>query len=245
MHKILLVDDVKLLLELQKRFLASSVVQLFTASDGLEALQVARQVVPDLIVMDKYMPNMDGLACCREMKSDPALCHIPVIMVSNATHPVEMAEFKGMGIDTYLAKPLDGRLFLNAIKTFIPSIERRDPRLPCRMEVRLTVAGSTHAGVSEDISQGGIFVGTHLELNRGEELGISFVLPGSDVPTEACCRVAWRNKGSMPCKPQVSPGIGIEFIKITGSGMPLLRSSELKSFISAIISTAGPAVIIN
>jgi len=242
MDKILLVDDVKLLLELQKRFLASSRIRIFTAHDGLEALEVARKELPQLIVMDKYMPNMDGVTCCREIKGDPNLRHIPVVMVSNAAQSDEVEEFRSMGVDAYLSKPLVGKLFLNTIKRFVPSIERRGVRLPCRINVRLTSAGVTHSGVSEDLGIGGIYVATGHPFSRGEELLLSFALPGCEAPIEARGVVAWVNRRDIPVKPALSPGIGIEFIKITGSGMPLVRTSELESFIAAASdgSLSGP-----
>lgn len=234
MDKILLVDDVKLLLELQKRFLASSQVRVFTAHNGFEALEVARKELPQLIVMDKYMPGMDGVTCCRELKRDPDLKHIPVVMVSNAAHADEVEEFRSMGVDAYLSKPLDGKVFLDTIKRYLPAIERRGVRVPCRTNVRLTSAGVSHAGVSEDLSIGGIYVATGHPFSRGDELLLSFTLPGGEAPIEARGTVAWVNGGTRLVKPAMSPGVGIEFLQITGSGMPLVRSGELQSFIAAV-----------
>lgn len=233
MEKILLVDDVKLLLELQKRFLASSPVQILTACDGLEALEVARKEQPQLIVMDKYMPNMDGLACCREIKADPLLRHIPVIMVSNASQSVEIEEFRSIGIDAYLDKPIEGKLYLNTIRKYVPSVDRRSQRFPCRLEVKLTASSSSFDCMSEDISFGGMFVATAHPFSRGDELFLSFVLPGCEAPIEARGVVAWVNSGDVAGKKPFKAGVGVEFLEITGSGMPLLRSSELKSFISS------------
>lgn len=239
MEKILLVDDVKLLLELQKRFLASSPVQIFTACDGLEALDVARKEQPQLIVMDKYMPNMDGLTCCREIKADPLLRHIPVIMVSNAAPSGEIEEFLSIGIDAYLAKPLEGKLFLNTVKKYVPSVERRSHRFPCSFEVQLTANGSSIDCTSEDISLGGMFVATGRPFSRGDELFLTFFLPGCEVPLEVRGVAAWVN--SRDVKSSLPPGVGVEFLEITGSGMPLLRASELKSFIASV--AGGSAAI--
>jgi two-component system, cell cycle response regulator len=83
MDKILLVDDVKLLLEKKKGLLASSRVHILTASDGHEALAIARKESPKLIVMDNNLSNMDGISCCRVIKTDPHLSHIPVVMLAN------------------------------------------------------------------------------------------------------------------------------------------------------------------
>ena len=233
MHKILLVDDVKLLLELQKKFLASSIVHILTAGDGSEALEIAHRERPDLIVLDKYMPKMDGIACCSAIKTDPLLKHIPVIMVSNTARPADITEYVSIGCNDYLAKPIDGKLFLNTIKKYLPSIERRAPRVICRTEVRLTCNGSVHVGMSEDISLGGIYVATNFPLSRKEELRFSFILPGSDTQTEARGKVAWESRGCLTGRAGLPPGVGIEFLEITGKGLPLLRKSELKDYISS------------
>jgi CheY-like chemotaxis protein/Tfp pilus assembly protein PilZ len=242
MEKILLVDDVRLLLELQKKFLSGSRVEILTAGNGREALEVARKELPHLIVLDKYMPVMDGIACCREIKSDPTLHHIPVIMVSNATQSVEMAGF--MGFDAYLAKPLNGRLFLNTVKHYIPSIERRSSRIPCRVDVCLYTAGTAHVGVSEDISLGGMFVATGRFFSCGDELLISFILPGGTTVIEARGRVTWVNRGGAATRVGLKAGVGIEFLEICGSGSPLVRSAELKQFITdsvGDVATGRPA----
>lgn len=235
MDKILLVDDVNLLLELQKKFLASSRVEIFTAGDGVEALEVARKELPHLIVMDRYMPVMDGVACCRKLKADQQLCHIPIIMVSNTTQPAEMEELRSMGFTDCLAKPLNGRVFLNTVKTYLPSIERRRLRIPCRVDVCLFHAGTAHAGVSEDISLGGMFVATGRSFSSGDELRLSFMLPGSDSCIEVRGRIAWVNRGGGASKAGMKAGVGIEFLEITGPGIPLVRSGELKAFIAAAI----------
>jgi CheY-like chemotaxis protein len=232
MHKILLVDDVKLLLEIQKQFLSSSNVHILTACDGTEALEVARRERPDLIVLDKYMPKMDGIDCCKTIKSDPDLKHIPIIMVSNSARPADIEEYTTIGCNDYLAKPIDGRLFLNKIKKYLPSIECRGARVICRTEVQLICKGVVHAGMSEDISLGGIYVATRLSLSENEELRLSFVLPGSDTPTEARGRVAWMSRGCLTGRAGLPPGAGIEFLEITGKGMPLLRRSELSAYLS-------------
>ncbi len=233
MQKILLVDDVKLLLELQKKFLASSCLQILTAGDGVEALEIVRRERPDLIIMDKYMPKMDGTACCAAIKADPLLQHIPVIMVSNAARPEDVEEYTSIGCNDYLAKPIDGKLFLSTIKKYLPAIERRCSRVICRTEVRLTCSGAVHQVMSEDISLGGIYVATDFFLTAGEELQISFVLPGCDTPTEARGKVSWVSRGSLSGKAGLPPGVGIEFLEITGQGMPFLRKSELSAYVAA------------
>jgi len=232
MHKILLVDDVKLLLEIQKKYLASSTVHILTAGDGAEALDVARREFPDLIVMDRYMPRMDGIACCAAIKGDPKLRHIPVIMVSNTDSPAELDEYTRAGCSGHLAKPFDGEVFLETLKKFLPAIERRSGRISFRAEVRLTINGIVHQGMSEDITLSGIYVATGVLVSKDEELTLSFVIPGSDSPLEARGRVAWINRKGSDERTGFKPGFGIELLEITGQGIPFLRRAELNVFVS-------------
>ena len=69
--KILLVDDTKLFLRLEQEYLRQSSVTVFTASNGREALETARKIMPDLIYMDLNMPEMNGIECCSAIKADP------------------------------------------------------------------------------------------------------------------------------------------------------------------------------
>jgi uncharacterized protein (TIGR02266 family) len=179
------------------------------------------------------------------LKSDRNLCHIPIIMVSNVAQTTERDECRTMGFDAYLAKPLDCRLFLDTVRHYIPSIERRRLRVPCRIDVCLISAGTAHAGVSEDISLGGMFVATGRSFSPGDELRLSFVLPGSTSPTEVRGRVAWVNRGGAVVKPGMKAGIGIEFLEITGSGIPLVRSGELKDYIATTIGDVKPQSPLN
>ena len=82
-EKILLVDDVRLFLELEKTFLRRVVCEILTASSGEEALEVLRLERPALIVLDDQMPGIGGLETCRRIKSDPDLRSTIVLMASS------------------------------------------------------------------------------------------------------------------------------------------------------------------
>ena len=227
MKKILLVDDVRLLLEIQKRFLSSSQVQILTAGDGEEALEVTRREHPDLIIMDKYMPKMDGLACCIAIKADPSIAHIPVIMSTNAAQKDDMEAYIRAGCSDILAKPIEAKTFLNMINRYIPGIDRRAVRVQHSLEMEILFGGEAHAASSENISINGTFAVTDLNVSINDELSLSFLIPGHDTPMKVRGRVVWLKKGGD------APGFGVEFQEVTGQGLPMLRMSELKEFIKS------------
>ena len=77
------------------------------ATDGDEALQMARDLRPDLILMDVQLPNKDGLTVTRELKSDPATRHIPIIAVTALAMQGDEERCMEAGCDGYLSKPFD------------------------------------------------------------------------------------------------------------------------------------------
>lgn len=230
MKKILLVDDVKLLLEIQKKFLASSHVQILTANNGAEALETVRRELPDLIIMDKYMPQIDGLTCCRRIKEDPSLSHIPIIMATNAAKEDDRLEYLTAGCDDVLSKPIDCKLFLNAIKKYIPDIERRSTRVPLKIEMRMLHNGANYRMTTENLSFNGIFAVTDLAVALYDEVKFTFVLPERDVPMEVKGRIVWQGEN------RKGAGFGAEFIEVTGQGISMLRISELRAFVNSYSS---------
>ena len=76
--KLLVVDDVQTNVLLLKALLGKEGYGILVANNGQEALEVIRNENPDLILLDVMMPGMDGIECCRRLKSELQTCHIPV-----------------------------------------------------------------------------------------------------------------------------------------------------------------------
>ncbi|HOK44437.1 MAG TPA: adenylate/guanylate cyclase domain-containing protein [Bryobacteraceae bacterium] len=103
--RILLVDDSLLGRTLISRELAAQGYGILEARDGREALELLAREAVDVVLLDMIMPEMDGAAVLRQMKSDPALASIPVIMVSAEDDMAGVAAAIEMGAEDYLAKP--------------------------------------------------------------------------------------------------------------------------------------------
>lgn len=232
--KILLVDDVMLFLAIEKGFLELSPVQVLTARNGLDALEIAKKERPDLVVMDVNMPKMDGITCCATIKRDPALRSIPVIMITNASLKRDLESCFNAGCDDLIQKPVHGRIFLEKLRRFIPKIERREKRVPCRIEVDIRTNDKTVSGVGHDISLHGMYVASPFLAEEQSEVSLSFRLPtNGQWLTEVKGRVAWTNRTDSVKKPEMPAGFGVEFLEVTGEGLVLLRNKELENFISS------------
>src|SRR4051812_36444195 len=104
---VLFVDDDPVGQEVFEAMLADGDYELASAGDGHTALAIARQLVPDLILLDVMMPGLDGFEVLRRLRADPVLAEAPVILVT-ALHD-RQSRLRGLeaGADDFLSKPID------------------------------------------------------------------------------------------------------------------------------------------
>jgi CheY-like chemotaxis protein len=235
-HKILLVDDTKLIIEIAKSFLANSPVRVLTASNGEEALEIIGREKPDLVVLDRNMPIMNGIDCCAAIRRNPAIPKMPVIMMSGCFNKEEWEAFRHVGGDSFLPKPLQRQSFLNMLRKFMPAIERRETRVTCHTVVSFVLKGKEFTSVSEDISANGIYIATDIPAAIEDKVSLSFNLPGreGEPGIVASGRIAWINSVPGSTNPNRSPGFGVEILLITGEGLAMLRRKELTQFVAAL-----------
>ncbi len=104
--KLLIVDDKAANLDLLREMLTPLGHQIFFATSGAKALEIATSALPDLVLLDVMMPEMDGFETCRRFKQDPALAEIPIIFVTARTDIDDLARgFAAGGVD-YITKPV-------------------------------------------------------------------------------------------------------------------------------------------
>ncbi len=104
MKKILLVEDEELIINLLSKKLAGLGFDVDLAMDGREGMKRMRENLPDLVLLDIVMPKMGGFEVIKEMKEDPLLAKIPVIIISNSGQPLELDKAKKMGVADWLVK---------------------------------------------------------------------------------------------------------------------------------------------
>lgn len=97
--------------------------EVLLAEDGAEAWDIIQKQLPDLIVSDVMMPNMDGFELCRLVKSTYETTHIPLILLTALTGKAEQLHGLGLGADDYLTKPFDMSLLAQKIKSIIKNRE--------------------------------------------------------------------------------------------------------------------------
>ena len=118
-EKILLVDDDEDILEMLKYVLIGANYDVFTASNGVDGLVLAKKVIPDLIILDVMMPQMDGMETCIKMREEEKLNDTIITFLSARAEDYSHIAGLEAGADDYIYKPIKPRLFLTRIKTLL------------------------------------------------------------------------------------------------------------------------------
>ena len=175
--KILLVDDVKLFLEVEKTFFLRRGYEVFTAHSGDEVLAMAREKSPDLILMDYEMQGMNGDEVCRAVKADPKLRAIPVIIISQHYSKEILERCLQAGCVDYLTKPVDQSVILRRVSEVLNISDRRHIRATVMVTIDRGVTKTQFLGKALNISESGLFLETTRPLEIGSSFKISFLLP--------------------------------------------------------------------
>ena len=119
MNKILIVDDEPNILMSLDFLMRKEGYQVFIARDGSEALNIVSEEMPDIIVLDIMMPNVDGYEVCQRVKGNEATAHIKIIFLTAKSKEEDIKKGHEMGADLYLTKPFSTRNLVKEVKKLI------------------------------------------------------------------------------------------------------------------------------
>jgi adenylate cyclase len=124
--RILVVDDNETNRDILMTRLAVNDYALLQAADGEEALVVAREHLPDVILLDVMMPKLDGIEVCRRLKNDPDFPFTPIILVTAKSDSRDVVQGLEAGADEYLTKPIDQTALVARVKSVLRLKELHD-----------------------------------------------------------------------------------------------------------------------
>lgn len=125
-ERILVVDDEEDLLELIHFNLTKEGYRVATVATGEAAIQEARSLLPDLIVLDLLLPKVDGLEVCRTLKGDAKTAHIPIVMLTAKSEEADVVAGLELGADDYITKPFSPRVLLARLRSVLRRRGQRD-----------------------------------------------------------------------------------------------------------------------
>jgi chemosensory pili system protein ChpA (sensor histidine kinase/response regulator) len=118
---VMVVDDSLTVRKITGRMLAREGYQVITAKDGLDALQMLQDSVPDVMLLDIEMPRMDGFELTRTMRADAQLARVPIIMITSRTADKHRDHAFSLGVNDYLGKPFQEEVLLARIAELLGS----------------------------------------------------------------------------------------------------------------------------
>ncbi|ORJ54979.1 response regulator [Geothermobacter hydrogeniphilus] len=234
MATLLLIDDVELFLQLEKSFLQESGHDILTRTSAVEVLTELPLLEPDLILLDLYMPDLDGDDFCRRLRSDERWQRLPVIMVTAGGKEEEIRRCLEAGCDDYLTKPVNKNELLEKVERLLGGLRHRTAeRVAASLRVRLQQRGKSLSATVGDVSRNGIYVRSRNELAVGSLVEILLELPTGDQ-----LQVLGKVKR---VKPGAEAGMGIYFIHPEPQGIAALES-YLHQQASAAVQQPLPVV---
>ena len=122
--KILLVDDEPDILEIISYNLKSNGFEVFTAMNGVKALKKAKSILPDLIILDVMMPEMDGIETCEEIRKIPELNDTIITFLTARSEDYSQLAGFDAGADDYINKPIKPKLLVGKVKSLLRRLNK-------------------------------------------------------------------------------------------------------------------------
>jgi CheY-like chemotaxis protein len=113
---VLVVDDEAVIRQLIVINLELEGFEVHEAVDGLDALEKAREVDPDVVTLDVMMPGLDGITAARRLRSDPLTSRARIVLISARTRPADLEQGMDAGADEYVIKPFDPDDVVDAVR---------------------------------------------------------------------------------------------------------------------------------
>jgi DNA-binding response OmpR family regulator len=119
LRKILIVDDEPYILNILDFSLDAEGYRVLQASDGEEAMRMAQEQTPDLVVMDVMMPRLDGFETCKRLKEDVRTADIPVVLLTARNSREDRSRGEAVKADGYITKPFSPQRLLDTVQDFL------------------------------------------------------------------------------------------------------------------------------
>ncbi|MET0005249.1 MAG: two-component system response regulator [gamma proteobacterium symbiont of Ctena orbiculata] len=120
---ILIVDDEPNIVLSVEYLMKREGYQVMTASDGQVAIEMIADTRPDLLILDVMMPRKNGFEVCREIRADPALSELPILMLSAKGREAEIKKGISLGADAYITKPFSTHDLVDKVNQLLQSRE--------------------------------------------------------------------------------------------------------------------------
>lgn len=129
-HKLLLADDSITIQKVVGIIFANGEYELSVVDNGVSAVEEARNLVPDVMLIDAIMPGKTGYEVCEEVRKDPSLSHVPVLLLTGVFEPFDEDKARRSGADDFISKPFESQHLLEKVHSLMKMGRDRKPAAP-------------------------------------------------------------------------------------------------------------------
>lgn len=227
---VLVVDDVPYLRSLVASFLDHT-ASVTTAANAEEALEIARQEQPDLILSDYAMPGMNGAELCRAIRDDPEINATRVVVMISAAKAADRRRAIEAGADDILVKPISRVSVVNSVGPLLaPPRVRALSRIEINLPATLQVEGRETRGTVRNLSRGGACIESVESFRQRVEVSVRFRLPDSRSLLVPTAQIVWQrpsgtvgSTGSANRSQPDSFDLGVRFMEIDRKSLSALE----------------------
>ncbi len=199
------------------------------AENGLEVQTVLDIITPDVVVLDLYMPLMDGAEVLKRIKDNPRHAGVPVVMLSACAQSEDIERCRALGCSGFLNKPVGMDELGRALEACLyPNGGRRAMRADLSVKATVTRKGISHRLFTRSLSMTGVFIRTKNPLPPGTEVEVSLPVNGCEMALKGL--VVYVNRIDSKTI-TFHPGMAIEFEDVSPED-----SARLKDYVSSLIT---------
>ncbi|MBI4242423.1 MAG: response regulator [Candidatus Rokubacteria bacterium] len=207
---VLIADKLKALLQIEKTFLMRAGFEVLTAENGETAVELAREKVPRLILLELDIPQMDGAMACAAMRRESSLALTPIILMSASVSPQIRDRCLKAGCTEFVVKPRKPEELLAIVARILSIRERKALRVRVVFNVTGDLNHRRMLGKATNLSGTGLLLLSDTTVPLGSALELEFAVPKTDYPVKVkgkVVRVGWNADGTCEA--------GIHFIDLS------------------------------
>lgn len=186
--------------------------KVFLARDGVEAVSLAREAKPAVMIIQYEMPKLNGLSCLSMIRKDPQLGALPVLILDEDLPPGIRSEFAQLGATGFLSVPLNISEFYLAVQESLShAVKRRYFRAPVKLKVMVDCGGDQRELFAMNVSADGMFLRTIDPFLVGSRMTLTFTVDDED-PIQVTGEVV--SVSGLANQLVKEPGMGIRFVEM-------------------------------